>query len=771
MPQPIKPSSPTGHRQLVSCWTYALMLALLLHFVPATPAFTLPPEQQVWPPMEHLDPEGGPRGIGVRKNRPIRLDILQQVPDDAEPAAIMALDQPDDAGHGKRRDFLRSLSPADRQWLVEHSPVKVGVMDAWPPFSYLDDHGELAGVSIGYLQALSDRLGDLLTPVPGEWKRLYDDVANRRLDVMMDITPKPSRDPLFNFTTPYLDIPHVIVTRKGTPFIASEAELTGKTLALERGFGNVEYFQRHFPDIPLTLYANTLSALEAVSRGDADAYAGNRAVALYLIDRHFLTNLRIHGTLNKPGSILALGVRKDWPKLRDILQQALDDIPATERQHLLKRWIPGVGDQEPTIKLTAAQYDWLDRHPEIPVGIDGNWPPIDFLDKQGRHAGITADYLHLLERRLGIRFNPKKFGSFKEMLEQVMDGDPPVGATVAYNAQRGKRLLYTAPFFDAHEVIVVREENQSLHRIEDLKGHTVAMEDGFITTTKLMNNYPDIGRILVGDTLSALQKVSWGEADAYIGNQAVATWLIRNHQLDNLVVTGDAGFGVDPQHFVVSRLAPDWKPLVGIIDAALATISEAERLQIEERWLGRSPVSELPPVKLTREERRWLQAHKKIRLGIDRAWPPMEFIDDKGEYRGISHDFMRLIGRQLEIKWVKPKAMPWEEVLKGIREKTLDVIPLMAPNRERKTYMNFTRPLVNAQVVIINRRGEVGVDDLTDLNGQRVAVVRGYSVTFDLQRDYPEIVPDLYDNVGEALHAVSAGRNTAFVGILPVAGY
>ncbi len=421
--------------------------------------------------------------------------------------------------------------------------------------------------------------------------------------------------------------------------------------------------------------------------------------------------------------------------------------------------------------LTPEQQAWLDRHPQIPIGIDGNWPPIDFLDQQGKHAGITADYLRLLEQRLGVRFIPKKFASFKQMLEQVMDGDPPVGATIAFHEERAKRLYYTEPFFDVHEVIVVREENRHLRRIEDLHGHTLAMEDGFITSTRLKEKYPDIIQIPVKDTLSALQKVSWGEADAYVGNQAVASWLIRSHQLDNLVVSGDAGLGSHPQHFAVSRQAPEYRPLIGIINAVLNSLPQAERLQIEQRWLGKPALMNLPPLRLSPDERLWLQQHNKIRLGVDRAWPPLEFIDEKGELKGISRDYMDLLERQLGIQWVGPKARSWEGVIEGIRKKNLDVIPLLSPNREREAFVLFTKPLLNARVVIFNRSGDGSIGDLSELNGRRVAMVRGYSVAFDLQRDYPGILPDFHDSVSDALHAVSEGRSEAFVGILPVATY
>ena len=450
----------------------------------------------------------------------------------------------------------------------------------------------------------------------------------------------------------------------------------------------------------------------------------------------------------------------------------MDDVSSQERQRILDRWVRDNNSGTASVDLTPAQQAWLSKHREIPIGVDGNWPPIDFTDEQGRHVGITADYLRLLGQRLGVRFMPKASATFKEMLAKVTRGELKIGATVAYSTQRARGLVYTTPFFNVREVIVTRDDNKHLQRAEDLAGHTVAMEDGYITVTKIKRRYPGIRLLLVKDTLSALQKVSWGQADAYIGNQAVATWLQRVNQLDNLVIAGDAGIGDDPQHFVVSRQAPDWAPLVGIMDKALASLSEEERQRISQRWLGaRNITTTLPKVRLSKQEQRWLQEHKSIRLGVDRAWPPMEFIDEQGEYKGISRDYTRLFGRQLGINWVAPKALPWDDVLDGVKQKNLDVTPLLSHTPERETYLNFTKPYINAKVVIFNRRGESNIDSLKQLEGRHVAVVTGYSVTSDLQRDYPRILRDPYPSVSEALHAVSEGRSEAFVGILAVAGY
>jgi len=115
----------------------------------------------------------------------------------------------------------------------------------------------------------------------------------------MDVTPKPDREKFLNFTNPYLMVPHVIVAREDRPFHNSEEDLNGKTIALERGFGNIRYFRSNFPEVKVVEYETTAACLVAVSSGDVDAYAGNRAVVTYLIAKELLTNLQVQGGLSQ----------------------------------------------------------------------------------------------------------------------------------------------------------------------------------------------------------------------------------------------------------------------------------------------------------------------------------------------------------------------------------------------------------------------------------------------------------------------------------------
>lgn len=147
-----------------------------------------------------------------------------------------------------------SLTPEEKAWLAEHPEISVGIMDAWAPMNFVDATGTPDGIGVDYLKALNQRLGSVFTTQAGPFKENYSRVKNKKLDALMDITPKKEREPFFNFTKPYLTIPHVIVGRKDGLYFDSEKDLANKTIALERGFYNVTYFRKRYPDITIKEY-------------------------------------------------------------------------------------------------------------------------------------------------------------------------------------------------------------------------------------------------------------------------------------------------------------------------------------------------------------------------------------------------------------------------------------------------------------------------------------------------------------------------------------
>ncbi len=231
------------------------------------------------------------------------------------------------------------LTAAEQEWLKRHPRIQIGMMDAWPPLNYLDKNGNPQGIGVDYIAALNKRLNGAIVLVPGPFKHNYEEALHGRLDALMDITRRPDREDHFIFTRPYIVIPHVIVGRKGSRHFSGESDFSGKIVALERGFHNVTHFRNNFPSVVIHEFDSTAAALDAVSRGKADAYAGNRAVAIHIIEKELLNNLELMGSLAEPRSILQFGVSKQEPLLASILDKALASMTVDEERAINGKWV------------------------------------------------------------------------------------------------------------------------------------------------------------------------------------------------------------------------------------------------------------------------------------------------------------------------------------------------------------------------------------------------------------------------------------------------
>ena len=87
---------------------------------------------------------------------------------------------------------------------------------------------------------------------------------------------------------------------------------------------------------------------------------------------------------------------------------------------------------------------------------------------------------------------------------------------------------------------------------------------------------------------------------------------------------------------------------------------------------------------LTAEEQQWLIEHPVVRVGIDPAWPPYEFLDRQGQYQGISADYLAILSAKLGVKFVVGAPLPWTATQKKLENKELDISPSIAETPKRR---------------------------------------------------------------------------------------
>ena len=81
--------------------------------------------------------------------------------------------------------------------------------------------------------------------------------------------------------------------------------------------------------------------------------------------------------------------------------------------------------------LSYEQRQWLETfHGKIRVAPDPHFPPLEYFDENGLFRGITADYLRLIEKKLGYKFQIVQLSSFDEILEKARNREIDVVGTV-----------------------------------------------------------------------------------------------------------------------------------------------------------------------------------------------------------------------------------------------------------------------------------------------------------------------------------------------------
>ena len=276
-------------------------------------------------------------GMGIRSDWPELVAILNKglsTFSEAELNAIVAkwVKLP-------QQQEIIMLTAEEQAWIAQDHLVRVRVTDR-PPFIYLEK-GEPVGIAVDLINEISKRTGinfHYVVPSPSFKKDVDGLIKHEGPDLILTITPTPEREKKILFTKAYASSPKFIFTRDDTPFIASLEELYGKTVAVIKGFIVHHILTQDYPKINLLVFNSGEDALRAVSSGTADAFIDSLFTTPAMINKFGFRNLKAAAPSSLPDSTANMGIRNDWPELRDIINKVFDTTPPEEMAFMVNKW-------------------------------------------------------------------------------------------------------------------------------------------------------------------------------------------------------------------------------------------------------------------------------------------------------------------------------------------------------------------------------------------------------------------------------------------------
>ncbi|WPE24768.1 hypothetical protein PshuTeo1_04420 [Pseudomonas hunanensis] len=234
------------------------------------------------------------------------------------------------------------------------------------------------------------------------------------------------------------------------------------------------------------------------------------------------------------------------------------------------------------LTLTDEENAWLAAHPQLKLGVDASWPPFEFRDQEGRYQGLAADYIAMIQQRLGVTFKPVEPSSWTGVLAQARESRIDLLPGIMSTPERQGFLAFTRPYLDFPIVILAHKGGAQPRKLADLYGLKIAVVENYAPHELLRTHHPDLNLVALPNVSSTLQALATDQVDAVVGDLASSIWSLRQLKLDGLYVSGET-----PYRYQLAMAVPrDKSVLVGILDKVMADMSSSEISQIQQHWVG-----------------------------------------------------------------------------------------------------------------------------------------------------------------------------------------
>lgn len=411
------------------------------------------------------------------------------------------------------------------------------------------------------------------------------------------------------------------------------------------------------------------------------------------------------------------------------------------------------------LELSASDREWLDDRPALRVGVvTVDYEPVDITSDRNRYQGISADYLSLVGSKLNVRMQVRGFPRPEGAINALRDGTIDIIAT-ANNFERGYNdLRLSTGYMTDRSVVVGRNVGREL--TEELKGAKVVVLDSYQDLLAVRAAYPLSEIIIAPSLFSAMEAVSHGEADAFIGNDVIVRSYMALRPYMGLQVQFDSLLPQDSFSFAVRS---DQTQLLSLIDTALASLGSSITREILGRWtLGLGADASSQRIALSRAERRWIGRHPVVTVASEQH-PPYVYRDKDGQWVGLNIDILNRISRITGLRFRHEEASNIEQTFNLLRSGQAQMNTTLAENSERRELLDFSYSFGGNSWVFVSRAGEASLYSLRDLAGRTLALPARHALEGIIRREHPRINLVLTTNYEEARQLVASGDALATI--------
>lgn len=295
----------------------------------------------------------------------------------------------------------------------------------------------------------------------------------------------------------------------------------------------------------------------------------NLRLAFQITDANFISDLKI-------------GVRKEDPVLYSVIQKGLNAISIDELHHIREKWLLKAHEiyEQNMVNLSITEKEFLYENNKVKICVDPTWPPLDFIDENGKHSGLSADLINKISTRIGIDLQLIPTTTWQETLKFIEEGKCNIIPLMNETEESKEYIDFTQPYFNFATVIVTRDDASFIGDYTELYGKKVALQSYFFITEYVKEHHPQIDVIEVENTIEALKMVSEQKAFATIDGLPTVVNTIESLALENIKIVGS----VPQENMMKLGVRKGNETLVSIFEKAIDSLTEKEKIGFYKKW-------------------------------------------------------------------------------------------------------------------------------------------------------------------------------------------
>jgi signal transduction histidine kinase len=225
---------------------------------------------------------------------------------------------------------------------------------------------------------------------------------------------------------------------------------------------------------------------------------------------------------------------------------------------------------------------WIEQHNPIKVALDTSYAPLEFYE-DNIFKGISKDFLDYIDKRSIIDFEYVYIDSWDETISSIQSKEVDMIGGLIETDLRKEYMIFSESFFQVYDILIVRNES-NIESLNDLDGLNTGAISGYVISDFLKEKFPSTKVVEVKDIKDGLNKLYFGQLDAFVTQYAQALYYIKEYgyvdfrtiEQNEFLRDNDLKFGIRDDYIILQEL----------INIGLDNIPITQKYQIKNQWLG-----------------------------------------------------------------------------------------------------------------------------------------------------------------------------------------